>query len=343
MRKRTMGYLLLGVVVVWALFSCSLLHHKRSSVPPVAVSASRVILQPWQATLHAVGSLSASQGIVIKPEISGRITAIYFRSGESIQAGTPLVQLNPALLKAKLAAAAAQTQLSRADYERAATLYKQKVFAQADLDKALASYRANQAQQDQAQAALDQTLIRAPFAGRLGLRLVEQGDSLDATKAITNLEAIDPLHVDFRIPGIDAGQVAIGAKVFIHSDAYPTQTFVATVYAIDSQIDTATRSLAVRASLNNTQQRLLPGAFVNVTLVVGEPQSLATVPETAVYNDVDGSYVYRIVNHQAIKTPVAIHFHQDGKIGLTGVHTGEQVISIGGFKVTDKAPVIIEQ
>lgn len=340
MLKRYVMYLFLGVLVL-TLLSCGLLRASKPMAPPVVVGATKVTLQPWQETIQAVGSLSANQGIVIKPEISGRITAIYFRSGETVKAGDPLVQLNPDILQAKLDAAKAQTQLSAADYQRALTLYKQKVFAKADMDKALATYRANQAQQAQAQAALAQTLIRAPFSGRLGLRLVEQGDYLDPTQSIVNLDAIDPLRVDFSIPGTDVGKVTIGAKLNVHTQAYPNQTFVATVYAIDSQIDTATRSLSLRANLKNPQQQLLPGAFVDVSLEVAQPQTLATVPETAVNNDETGSYVYRIIHHQAIKTPVTVLFQQAGKIGLTGLQAGEQVISVGGFKVLDKAPVIV--
>ncbi|WP_126323132.1 efflux RND transporter periplasmic adaptor subunit [Candidatus Rickettsiella viridis] len=341
MLKRSIAIFFLGIFVL-ALVSCDLLHGSKPARPPVVVGATSVVLQPWQETIQAVGSLSASQGIVIKPETSGRITAIYFQSGENVKAGDPLLQLNPAMLQAKLDAAKAQTDLSAADYARASTLYKQKVFAKADMDKVLASYRANQAQQAQAQAALDQTLIRAPFSGRIGLRLVNQGDYIDPSKAIANLDAIDPLRVDFKIPGTDASKVTVGTTVIIHSDAYPKQTFLASVYAVDSQIDADTRSLGVRASLSNSKQQLLPGAFVNVSLQVAQPQSLTTVPETAVNNDETGSYVYRIIDHKAVKTPVTVAFQRDGKIALsTGLKEGEQIISVGGFKVLDKAPVIV--
>lgn len=339
MLKRLTSYLLLGILA-FTLLSCDRLRSSKPMTPPVVVGATQVRRQAWQEKIQAVGSLSASQGIVVKPETSGRIAAIYFRSGETVKAGDPLVQLNPDILKAKFDAAKAQTQLSAANYERALTLYKQKVFSKAELDKALATYRANQAQEAQAQAAFDQTLIRAPFSGRLGLRFVDLGDYLDPSKAIANLDAINPLRVDFKIPGNDAAKVIIGAKVIIHASAYPNQTFVATVYAVDSQIDVATRSLAVRASLNNVQC-LLPGAFVDVSLQVAHPQTLATVPETAVNQDETGFYVYRILNHRAIRTPVTPVFEGHGYIGLTGLQAGEQIISVGGFKVLNKASVIV--
>lgn len=189
------------------------------------------------------------------------------------------------------------------------------------------------AKQAQNQAAFDQTLIRAPFSGRLGLRQVNLGDIIDPSKPISNLEAIDPLWVDFNIPGTEASKVTIGNKILIHASAYPDKTFVGTIYAVDSHIDNDTRSLAVRASLNNPDRALLPGAFVDVQIEIGALQTLIIVPETAVNTDDNGSFVYRIIHHKPIKTLVSICFHQDGKIGLLSgdIHAGDQIISVGGF------------
>jgi membrane fusion protein, multidrug efflux system len=322
-------------------------YNKKNTVltPPLIVEAISACLSPWQESIQAVGSLSASQGTVIKAETSGRITAIYFRSGDNVKAGTPLLQLNPDILKAQLDAAKAEIKLSKADYERGLTLFKKKVFAQADLDKVSASYQVNLAKQAQIQATFDQTLLRAPFSGRLGLREVNLGDIIDPSKPITDLEAIDPLWVDFNIPGTDTSKITLGSKVLIHTSAYPDKTFVGTIYALNSHIDNDTRSLAVRASLSNTGQALLPGAFVDVQIEVGSPQTLFIVPETTINTDDNGSFVYRIIHHKAIKTRVRIRFHEDGKIGLLSndIHPGDQIISVGGFKVQPNSIVIVEK
>ncbi len=314
-------------------------------MPPECVEAIPARLESWQKTIEVVGSLSASQGTVIKAEASGRITAIYFRSGDNVKAGAPLLQLNPAILNAELDAAKAETQLSKADYERGLTLYKKKVFAKADLDKVSANYQVNLAKQAQIQAQLDQTLIRAPFSGQIGLREVNLGDIIDPSKPITDLEAINPLLVDFSISGTKAGKIAVGSKIAIHASAYPDKTFLGTIYALDSHIDNNTRSLAVRASFNNAQHTLLPGAFVNVQIEIGSPQTLFIVPETAVNTDDNGSFVYRIIHHKAVKTRVNIHFHEAGKIGLLGndIHPGDQIISVGGFKVQANSVVMVEK
>jgi membrane fusion protein (multidrug efflux system) len=346
MLKRFICYVFLFTLIAASAASV-VFYAKQSSVlpSPILVEATQARSTSWQESIQAVGSLSASQGVVIKAETSGRITAIYFRSGDSVKAGDPLVQINPAILKAQLDAAKAETQLSEADYERGLSLYKKKVFAKADLDKVEASYHANQAKHAQIQAALDQTLIRAPFSGQLGLRLVNQGDTLDPTKPIVNLDAINPLRVDFNIPGNMASKITLGSKILIHSSAYPHKSFIGNIYALDSHIDNDTRSLSVRASLNNAQKELLPGAFVVVHIEIGPPQTLIIVPETAVNIDESGSFVYRIIHHKAIKTLVTIRFHADGKIGLLSadIHSGDQIISVGGFKVHTNSVVMVEK
>lgn len=343
---------LIYIVLLFILMSAStvsiVFYHKKNDsqlIPPVVVEAISAHLEPWQDSIQAVGSLSANQGTILKPGITGRVIAIYFHSDENVKVGTPLLQLNPAILKAQLDAAKAETQLSKADFERGLTLYKKKVFAKAEIDKLSATYQANLAKQEQAQAALDQTQLTAPFSGRLGLRLVNVGDIIDPNTAISDLEAIDPLYVNFNIPGTEANKIVIGSKVLIHASAYPNKTFVGTIYALDSHIDNDTRSLAVRASLNNSEKELLPGAFVDVKIEIGKPQTLFIVPETAVNIDEQGSFVYRIVHHQAIKTLVTIYFHENGKIGLlsSDIHPGDQIISVGGFKVQPHSIVVVEK
>lgn len=341
---------LIYIVLLFILITVStvsIVYHKKDKqpIPPIVVEAISACLETWQDKIQAIGSLSASQSTILKPATTGRVVAIYFRSGENVKVGTPLLQLNPDILKAQLAAAKAETQLSKADYERGLTLYKKKVFAKAEIDKVSATYHANLAKQEQAQAALDQTLVTAPFSGRLGLRLVNVGDIIDPNTAISDLEAINPLYVNFNIPGTEASKIVIGSKVLIQTSAYPNKTFVGTIYAQDSHIDNDTRSLAIRASLNNSEQKLLPGAYVDIKIEIGKPQTLFIVPETAVNFDESGNFVYRIVHHQAIKTFITIHFHENGKIGFLSndIHPGDQIISVGGFKVQPHSIVLVEK
>jgi membrane fusion protein (multidrug efflux system) len=313
---------------------------KAGETPPAVVEMAPVQLQSWQSQLEAIGTLNANQSVGVTSEVDGRITSIYFHSGDYVKAGTPLLQLNPELLKAQLASAQAKEILSGANYKRALELFKKRVFAQQDLDTSLSAYRSDQANVANIQAQLNQTLIRAPFTGRLGLRLVDMGDYVKAGNNIANLNAIDPLRVDFRIPEVYLSQIKAGQTILVKSTAYPNQTFHGQIYATDSQIDANTRSLGVRAILPNKDEKLLPGSFVDVTIQAGVPQKLITVPETTVNIDANGSFVYRVVSGKAIKTSVTLGQHRDGNVAvLSGLKAGAIVITVGGFKVTDGAPV----
>jgi membrane fusion protein, multidrug efflux system len=317
---------------------------KAKETPPVVVDMAPVQSKLWQTQIEAIGTLNANQSVGLTSEVDGRVTGIYFRSGDYVKAGTPLVQLNPDLLKAQLAAAQAKEILSAANYQRAAELFKKRVFAQQDLDTSLSAYRADQANVANIQAQLNQTLIRAPFTGRLGLRLVDLGDYVKAGDKIANLNAIDPLRVDFRIPEVYLSQMKSGQTILIKSTAFPNQTFSGQTYAMDSEIDVNTRSLGVRAVVPNKDQKLLPGAFVDVTVQAGMPQKLITVPETTVNLDAGGPYVYRVVDQKAVKTPVTLGQRRDAEVAvLTGLKAGDVVVTVGGFKVTDGASVVAEK
>lgn len=314
---------------------------QEGGMPPAIVDIQPVKMENWQTEITAIGSLASSQGVVIKPEISGRVTAIYFRSGDYVKANTLLVQINPDILKAEVIAMQAQAKLSKANYERGLTLFQKKVFAQADLDKFLATYQSDIANVANAQAKLDQTLIRAPFAGRIGLRLVDLGSFLNAGEPVANLNAIDPLRVDFKLPEVYLSQLAVGQTVSIISSAYPKEAFKGKVYAFDSQIDLATRSLGVRATLPNKDHKLLPGAFVDVTLQTSAPQQLITVPETAISFEADGAYVYRVVDNKAVKTPIKIGARKPDVVAVvSGLSKDDKIIAAGALKVMNGMPVM---
>jgi membrane fusion protein (multidrug efflux system) len=310
--------------------------HSGNGMPPAVVEMAPVKLESWQTTINAIGTLSANQSIDVTSEVDGRITSIYFRSGDYVKTGTPLVQLNPEVLKAKLAAAQAKALLSQANYTRALELFKRHVFAQQDLDTALSTYRSDQANVASTQAQLDQTLIRAPFAGHLGLRMVDMGDYVKAGNKITSLNAIDPLRIDFRVPEIYLSQIAPNQIVSIHTNAYPNQTFQGKIYATDSEIDANTRSLGVRALLPNPDHKLLPGAFVDVNVQAGSEKKLITVPETTINLDAQGPYVFRVVKNKAIKTRVLLGQRGHAEVAvLNGLNSKDVVITVGGFKVND--------
>jgi membrane fusion protein (multidrug efflux system) len=313
----------------------------KNSMPPPAVEITTVETSNWQSDINAIGTLSANQGVTIKPQISGQIIAVYFRSGDHVKANTPLIQIDPAIAKSTLDGAKAKLMLSKANYLRTATLFKKHVFAQADLDNALATYRSNLADVTKARAQLNETLLTAPFDGRLGLRQVDRGDYVSPGNTITTLDDINPLRVDFKVPEVYLGRLQVGDTVLIHSSAYPKKTFKGKIYALDSQIDPNTRSLGVRAVLPNPDEKLLPGAFVDVKIETGKPQKWVTVPETAILYDAKGQYVYRVIKKLPVKTPVIIGPRKNGMLAITsGLQSGDEVITTGAFKVVAGEPVM---
>jgi membrane fusion protein (multidrug efflux system) len=310
-------------------------------MPPPAVEISTAAYSDWQSNINAIATLSANQGIAIKPEINGQVIAVYFRSGDHVKAGTPLIQIDPAILQAQVDAAKAKLLLSKANYQRTAILFKKHVFAQADLDNALSVYRANQADLANARAQRNETLISAPFDGRLGLRDVDKGAYVNAGETITTLNDINPLRVDFKIPEVYVGRLSVGEKILIHSHAYPNQTFQGEIYALDSQIDPNTRSINVRASVANPDEKLLPGAFVDVKVETGMPQKWISIPETAILYDDKGEYVYRVIKKLPVKTPVILGPRKNGMVAVTsGLQVGDKVITTGAFKVIPGEPVM---
>lgn len=311
-------------------------------LPPAVVNMTAVTATQWQNSIEATGSLSAFNGIMVKAEIDGRITKILFKSGQFAKNGQPLIQIYPDIIRAELQQAQAQLNLNELDYQRALKLYQKHFVSSSDLDKARATMTSSQAQVNQFKAQLSQTLIRAPFDGKLGLRQVSLGDYVTAGTGIVNLEALDPIRVDFSVPEIYVSQLKVGQSVSVRSRSFPTETFKGKIYAINSVIDPNTRSLDVRASIPNNQHKLLPGAFVEVTPMLGNPQSVLVVPQTAIVYSADENFVYKVINQKAVKTKVTLGLKLDDNLIIitSGLKTGDQVVSGGQVKIQDGASVM---
>jgi membrane fusion protein (multidrug efflux system) len=333
------------LVTILLIFSLSPAFAKKPGgfqMPPPIVSAEAAKAQQWQESTQATGSLSAFQGIVVKPEISGRVTKIYFKSGQDVTQGTPLIALNQDILQAQLKLYKANLVLRQQEFKRAATLAKTHAMSRADFDTANANLITAEAQVDQATAQFNQTVIAAPFTGRLGLRLVSLGDYVNAGQNIVNLQSLDPIVVNFSVPEIYMNKVAIGDWVSIRSDSFPNQVFKGKVYAFDSVVDANTRTLSIRASIPNSNKILLPGAFVEVTLFFGPIQTIVTVPQTAVVSDLDGTYVYKVVNNKAVKTKVKIAKLSDQLAYIkNGLKANDMIVTSGQIKITEDNSAII--
>lgn len=312
-------------------------------MPPPVVQVTTVKQQEWQQSISATGSLAALQGVQVKPEIAGQVTQIYFKSGQNVKKDQPLINLDHSTMEAQLQAQKANLMLRQQQFKRAQALIKLHAIAQADFDSAKANLDAAIASTNAAKSNLDSATITAPFSGRLGLRLVSIGDYINVGQPIVSLQSLDPIIVNFSVPEIYLDKIAIGNTVKVRSDAFPGKTFVGKIYAFDSIIDPTTRTLAVRASLPNPDQKLLPGAFVLVNTFVGTDQPLVVIPQTALVATLDGMYVYKVVNGKAVKTKVTIASRNATDAFISqGLRAGDKIVSVGTMKILqDNSPIMI--
>jgi membrane fusion protein (multidrug efflux system) len=261
--------------------------------PPAAtVTAETAKLEKWGERLSSIGTLIASQGVDVTTQVAGVVTEIYFESGQDVEQGAKLVQLDVAVELADLASGKATLQEAEVAFQRQNDLINKRVTSEANLDTARAKRDTAQATVKRVEAVIAQKLIVAPFSGRLGIRKVEKGQYVSAGPALTSLQALDPIRVDFPMPEQSIGKLRIGQVVSLTVDAFPGQMFKGEIQSLDARVAQDTRTLLVRGLLPNKERKLLPGMFANVTVHAGEPVETVTVPRTAVTYSLYGDSVY---------------------------------------------------
>jgi membrane fusion protein, multidrug efflux system len=320
---------------------------------PQTVSAAKAESSDWQPTIDAVGSLRAVRGADLSLEVSGVVEEILFQSGDEVQAGQILLRLRAEDEIAKLQSLEATAQLAQITYDRDVQLFKARAISQAVVDNDEANLRNFKAQVAQQKAIVDKKTLRAPFAGRLGLRQVDLGQFLSAGTVIATLQSLDPIFVDFLLPQQAVAQLTVGAKVEAKIDAFPDRMFTGKITAINPKIETASRNIQVRATLPNADQKLLPGMFATVQLETGAAQRLITLPQTAVSYNPYGSLVYlvddkgkdpdgkpQLTARQVFVTTGATRGDQVAI--LKGVAEGDMVVTSGQIKLRNGVPVVVD-
>ncbi len=321
--------------------------------PAQTVSTIVAKTEPWQKELKAVGSLRAARGADLSTQVAGTVSAIHFESGAEVQAGTLLVELAAQDDIAKLDALKATAALARITYERDRRQLRAQAVSQQVVDADEQNLKSDEAQVAQQQAIVDYKVIRAPFAGKLGIRQVDVGQYLSPGTAIVTLQALDPIYVDFTLPQQALSELKIGQKVSVTVDTYPGDVFTGKILAVNSKIDTATRNVQIRATLGNPDHRLLPGMFANVAVEVGTPQDFVTLPQTAVTYNPYGSTVYlaeekgknaqgqpELAAKQVFITTGATRGDQVEIV--KGVEAGQTVVSAGQLKLRNGSPLHID-
>ena len=338
MRKRL---LTLGFVSVFACAASVAAPAPGGKKPPAAtVNTTRVTAQSWAPSLTLDGALRAYEGAVVKTQVAGTITEILFRSGETVHKGDPLVQIYPNILEAKLKAAIANYNLAIASYQRQVALYRKRSTAKADLDKAKANMLALQAQVVVAKAELDQTLVKAPFSGRLGVRFINTGEYVKVGQPLVNIQNTSTIFADFSVPQTYLSSIDIGRKVNVSINAYPKDSFTGVVTAIGTKVDQDTRAILVRATLP-ANPKLIPGTFVAIKLDLATPKTVLRVPLTSVIYTQNQDYVYRVENGKAVRTKVSLGQRDSSSVIVTsGLQENQCIVTDGSNKLKGNSAAI---
>ncbi|MFP5356881.1 MAG: efflux RND transporter periplasmic adaptor subunit [Gammaproteobacteria bacterium] len=310
---------------------------------PRAVEVEARVIEPSELTreLTAVGSLRSEESVTLSSEIAGRVLRINFTEGQPVAAGQLLFELDASIYRAELEQARANLQLARRNSERADELFSQNLISTADRDTAAANLAVNQSALSLAQARHDKTRITAPFAGVAGLRTVSPGDYVNPGQPLVNLEALQSLKLDLRVPEAALPVLSVGQALTVELDAYPGERFTGTLYAMDPRISDTTRSIALRARLPNPDGKLRPGLFARVRIAVETKQAALMVPEEAIFPRGEQLFVYVIEDGKAAIREVRVGQRQPGRAEVvSGLRAGETVITVGLQKIGPGTAVV---
>jgi len=306
----------------------------------VPVQATKVSTAMLPQTITAVGSLRSDESVTLRPEVAGRITAILFQEGQRVAKGATLVRLDPAINLAEVQQVRANLALARSKHERAVDLSGRNFISSQARDEAKNNFEVAQAALALAEAKLARTEIKAPFAGIIGLRVVSEGDYVKEGADLVNLEAIDPIKVDFRVPETFLRDVQVGQSVEVALDALPGKTYDGRVIALNPLVDAAGRALVIRAQVRNQDTALRPGMFARVTLITRTRKDSLVVPEEALVPQGTEQFVYRVVDGKAARVAVKTGQRRDSKVEiLSGVNKDDIVVTAGQLRLRDGVSV----
>ena len=322
-------------------------------LPPETVTAMLVEDTQWEQTITSTATVTAVQGVNVSAETGGRVTQINFKSGSMVNTGDALLQLDTSSEDAQLASAEATAALAKASLTRERKLNKQNLTSQDALESAEAEVKETIAQAHNIRAIVAKKTIKAPFSGRLGLRLVNIGQILSKGDAIVPLHTLDPIYVDFSIPQKTLLRLNPGLEVRVSVDAAPDTAFIGTIFAANPDVDLATRSVRVRAKIANPDKVLRPGMFANATVVMPNKQSVLPAAVTAIAYATFGDSVFVIEeqkNEQSGETEKVLRqqFVQLGQARgdfidvIDGLKAGETIVTSGVFKLRSGMKVIID-
>ena len=302
----------------------------------VVIEATKVAVVRLPSALSAVGSLRSDETVIVRPEVAGRVSQILFKEGERVAQGQVLVKLDDSVQRADVDKARANLVLSKTKHERSGDLLSKGFLSSQARDEFENSLKVAQAEAELMQARLDKMTIRAPFAGTIGLRQVSVGDYVKEGQDLVNLESLDPLKVDFRVPETALSLVGGAQTLQVTLDALPDKAFDGRVYAVNPLIDANGRSIVIRAQVPNREGRLRPGMFARVRLFTSGLRDSMVIPEESLFPVGDDKYVYKVVDGKATRQKVEIGTRREGRVEvLSGLTTEDVVVTAGALKLRE--------
>lgn len=308
----------------------------------ISVEVAKVIQAPVPKQIEALGSLVANQVATISSEVDGRVEKIYFKDGQQVAEGMPIIQLDDAKDKADYDSAIAALNVAKNHYSRAQLVFNEGAISKQDLEQLKADVESKSADVKTNLVSLNQKKLTAPFLGSLGAFKVHEGDFISKGDELVTIVNIDKLKVTYAIPEVLRPELKLGQQVEIKSHAYPKKTFYGTVTFISPSIDVATRSVQIQAQVNNDDNLLSPGMFVSIIQDISIEKTALIIPSQSLVADLQGYQVYKITNNTAELTRVEIGTQFNGKAQVTkGLKEGDIIVIAGQQKLEDGSKVSV--
>jgi membrane fusion protein (multidrug efflux system) len=358
--KKPMTVMLLIVVILLALvfgihtFEKIFVGKMIAKFLPTTVTISTTTAQSenWTPRLNAVGSLIAVNGVEVSPEQSGMVTEILFKSGEMVSKNQPLIKLDDRTDQQDLLNLQAQLKLAQIKYDQQVSLFKSKSTSETSLDDARAQLQEAQAALAKTEVIIDQKTIKAPFAGRIGIRDVNLGQYVTPGNGLVSLQSMNPLYAQFSMPEQNLRHLYVGQDIELKIDNFPGKVFKGRITALDAEVNVQTRNILIEATLPNDDMKLYPGMFANIAVLLPEKENVVTVPTTAVSFSLYGDLIYVVKEEgkdadgkpilRAHERYVSTGDQQDDQIAITkGLKAGETVVTSGQLKLTNDTAVSV--
>lgn len=360
MKKRIALSIVIVLIIIGALGGIKFLqiqsmiaYGKQFVPPPATVTIAEAKKDDWESQLTAVGSLEAVQGVMITAELPGKVVKIAFEPGTNVKAGDLLIQQDVTSEKAQLRAAATAVDLTRMNLKRSRKLIGDKVIPQSQFDAAKAEYDQAVARRDDIRATIDKKTIRAPFSGRLGIRLVSLGQILKDGQEIVSLQSLDPIFANFLLPQQNLAKIKEGMTVRVTTDVLEDEAIEGRITAINSEVDAATRNIRIQATVANPDERLRPGMYAQTAVLMPSRLYVLTIPATSVLYAPYSDSVFVVEQKAAAEgqRPQQLLRQQFVSLGeqrgdyvaiLSGLKEGDRVVSTGVFKLRNGQPVVVD-